>query len=929
MTGLEKYSSSNSDTLGTQPNSRLFWGKYDEKTGEIHALVCHLVDTAAVAGAIWDHVISPQVRAILSGFLNLEPDNAKKWIEFFCALHDLGKATSVFQGKVAELKVRLEKAGFPFAPGDTGHGLLSASFLVNPYQRNQLPILKDLPPGLAILIGYSIGGHHGTFPQSNEIFDKVRLSDIGTGVWNDARTDLVSTIGRVLGLDGEEMPSGDWKYPGPFFFMLSGLISVSDWIASNERFYTPTELPEDLNVYARRASETAAREIERMHLTSGVEASSERTFAEAFPQIQELRPIQTAVSELATELKQPGLVIIEAPMGEGKTEAALYLAERWNATLKRGGLYIGMPTQATSNQMFKRVRTYLGRIETEHPLNIALIQGNVILSDEYQQLIVKSSASDAVGSAIVAEEWFTYKKRGLLSPFGVGTVDQALLAVLPSRHFFVRLFGLAGKTIIIDEVHAYDTYMTTLFESLMTWAAALGSNVILLSATLTSSRRRKLLSAYSGCKVLENEGSYPRISISSGNEVRMMHVPASSRWHGGSDVSISIDWIEDTPETIYKWVDARISTGGRIAIIQNTVERCRDIFLYIKEKYQDSDIDIDLFHARYPFRSRDQRERECISKYGDKNRNPRKKSIIVATQVIEQSLDLDFDAMVTDIAPSDLILQRIGRVHRHELKRPELLSEPQVAIVRPSHDVMTAFPAFNESRYIYDEYILTRSYIELSSHKAIALPSDIESIVERTYSEELLANLSEPFVKRIRHLKAAMEKTQGNDKSEAYMRLITQPKDGQPWTSSGRRLFEDEPEAHRSLQAMTRLAPPSVDVICFFSEGRSDTDPWFLDTTMQRRYQPESEHSLDLTKELLQNSLSLSDWRIVELLKSMNGIPPRWKMVAMLRGHRPLVFTGKAGGRAFRHDEIDWSITFDVELGVFISQRGKHPVQPD
>src|SRR5207248_6281763 len=102
-------------------------------------------------------------------------------------------------------------------------------------------------------------------------------------------------------------------------------------------------------------------------------------------------------------------------------------------------------------------------------------------------------------SAVVAEEWFARnKKQALLAPFGVGTIDQALLAVLQTRHVFVRLFGLAGKCVVLDEVHAYDAYMTTLMERLLRWLAALGCPVMLLSATLPRDKRVKLLRAYAG-----------------------------------------------------------------------------------------------------------------------------------------------------------------------------------------------------------------------------------------------------------------------------------------------------------------------------------------------------------------------------------------------------------------------------------------------
>ena len=199
------------------------------------------------------------------------------------------------------------------------------------------------------------------------------------------------------------------------------------------------------------------------------------------------------------------MVIIEAPMGEGKTEAAMYLADRWASTYGVDGMYFALPTQATSSQMFSRIRSFLeGRYKGE-TVQMQLLYGHASLSAEFQRMrrdshrVLSPRYGDAedVGQSgeVIAADWFTCRKRGLLSPFGVGTIDQALLAVLRTGHFFVRLFGLSQKTVVIDEAHAYDVYMTTLLERLLEWLGALGSPVVLLSATLPRNRRQALLSA--------------------------------------------------------------------------------------------------------------------------------------------------------------------------------------------------------------------------------------------------------------------------------------------------------------------------------------------------------------------------------------------------------------------------------------------------
>ncbi len=275
---------------------------------------------------------------------------------------------------------------------------------------------------------------------------------------------------------------------------------------------------------------------------------------------------------IAPNLNGPGIVIIEAPMGEGKTEAALCLADHWGEGTGLRGFYFALPTQATSNQMFGRVRDFLETSYRGDQVQLQLLHGHASLSAEFEVMRRNGdrafspkyqgveAGSDRLG--VTAAEWFTYRKRGLLAAFGVGTIDQALLAGLRTRHVFVRLFGLSGKTVIIDEVHAYDTYMTTLLERLLGWLAALGSPVVLLSATLPRSRRAALISAYQkglGEEVPPDteDAEYPRIS-----------------WAGGSSkpFSRSVGVSRRSKKVIH--LEKNIPAGGCVAVICNTVRRC-------------------------------------------------------------------------------------------------------------------------------------------------------------------------------------------------------------------------------------------------------------------------------------------------------------------------------------------------------------------
>jgi len=473
---------------------------------------------------------------------------------------------------------------------------------------------------------------------------------------------------------------------------------------------------EDLSEYiplSRKRAEQVVREVG----WSGWQAPrTARSPEMLFPIVQRygLRPLQVAVEEIKPSLRQPSLVLIEAPMGEGKTEAAMSLAEHWSVALQQRGCYFALPTMATSNQMFGRVREFLEHRyeDSGNRVNLLLLHGRASLSEALRELASAAKHpqgicddSGHIRGDVVASEWFTYRKRGLLAPFGVGTVDQLLMAVLPVKHVFVRLFGLAQKTVIIDEVHAYDAYMGVLLEHLLCWLRSLGTSVVLLSATLPKSRREALLSSYRGRE--QHESSRPAGEISSGSltaSVATKVAPPYPRlsWldeHGqiqsrnfNASKRITLRVVLQ-PYAVADWgpmLRAALEHGGCAAIICNTVTRAQDVFLALQPLFEVGELD--LFHARFPFEEREERECRALAYFGrpkDLDPSLRPRRVLVATQVIEQSLDIDFDLMVTELAPVDLVLQRSGRLHRHERIgdaariRPPGLESPTLWLLTP------------------------------------------------------------------------------------------------------------------------------------------------------------------------------------------------------------------------------------------------------
>ena len=523
---------------------------------------------------------------------------------------------------------------------------------------------------------------------------------------------------------------------------------------------------------------------------------------------------------------------------------------------------------------------------------------------------------DKASPAVVASEWFTYRKRGLLAPFGVGTIDQALLAVLQTRHVFVRLFGLAHKTVIIDEVHAYDAYMSTLLERLLEWLAALGSSVVLLSATLPGERKNKLLQAYQrglngqdkDIPAEAGEVAYPRISWTVRDEYHALPLETSD----SSRKAIQLQLVDGRlPEngaefSLGKQLKTALADGGCAAVICNTVERAQQVYQalkpYFSEAAADGDPELDLLHARYPFGERKRRETRTLLCFGkpsakvklengrEREVNRPARAVLVATQIIEQSLDLDFDLMVTEMAPSDLLLQRAGRLHRHKKDanglsrvRPEKLKSPVLWICEP--EIKNRVPFFGSgTEAVYNYHILLRSWLTISDYigkKPIKIPEDVEKpdrsgIRYRECPVDLPVEVKNKWEESKRKLEENIEYEQ----SEAGTRWIKRPMfSGQLGDFTSEPREEDDPSIHQAHQALTRLTGLSVNVLCLFGNDAQ----LYLDLKRSELLDNKVRPDKDLAKELLMRSVSVSRKGIVEkIIEVGQKVPPAWREEAFI-----------------------------------------------
>jgi CRISPR-associated endonuclease/helicase Cas3 len=763
------------------------------------------------------------------------------------------------------------------------------------------------PDELADLVADAVGCHHGNRASENAKAKAESEIYIGRGDrlevvrndWVQARRGLFQALLNTL--RPSTLPTKR-SLSGPDFMLLSGLTSFADWIGSNEDWF-PFGIPEDcgdLMGWFQKRKACADKAMNAIGWEPRFPLSKE---PKSFEQVFRFppRPLQRAVSDALTDVQGPAIVLVEAPMGEGKTEAAFFAHLELQRRLGHRGLYVALPTKATGNAMFKRTLKFLRDQGADRRLDLQLLHGGALLNDTFQNLKVSGIFDAETGGEVRAGEWFTNKKRALLSEYGVGTVDQALLPILPVRHNFVRLWGLANRVVVFDEIHAYDAYTGTLLVHLLRWLLALGSSVILLSATLSPSIRRKLANVV-GSGFSEPEEPYPRLSVfCAGKKISQKHFEADPTRR----LTLRLQAIQPDLLSMRSALEEHLAKGGMGLALVNTVQRAQYLYQlfpkgepleregqHVGKRLPDG-TEVFLFHARFPADRRQKREDQALETFGiGGNRTSRK--ILIATQVAEQSLDLDFDLIATDLAPIDLILQRAGRLWRHaRISRP--ISEPTLLVAGLAGDEPPLFgkPLWWGAVYREDILLRTWSLLRDGQRKNLTLPDEIDTLVQAVYEEQI--DVSESLRERLN--KALMD---GDGKAIAHTGQANQVIMGLPddasWNDPARFVLydEDEPEVHRTLMAQTRLGEDSVVAIPLW---------------------PEDGFNAEITPDFMQSkawflrAMSLTRTKLVKKLQKA-GVPEGWKKSSLLRNCFPLILI--ADGRWIE----DTTVRLDDDLGL-------------
>lgn len=736
-----------------------YWGKAGEE-GLYHPLPYHSLDVAACGAALLKH--HPPLRLLLAGRLGLEEPRLLAWFGFFLALHDLGKFSPRFQALRSDLFQRLQP-GRTAGPYSVRHdtlgwrlwGEILADRLFDLCGPEPLPrsARRLLRPPFGIWMR-CLTGHHGQPPREDD--GTFRLADhFGADDQQAAADFMFACRDLFLGPDLDIPDPKAWESAlKPLSWWIAGIAVLSDWLGSNADLFAMRAEPMPLAEYWR---DHAWPQAEQAISASGLIPLeiAPRALGELFDYLTHPTPLQRLAAEVRLP-DGPQLFILEDVTGAGKTEAALMLAQRLMAGGGGDGLFLALPTMATSNAMYRRV------VEKELDQRLFGGQPGLVLAHSAARLMERpaprteplafgpAEADYARGDEAAAglrAAWIgDSRKKALLADFGIGTIDQALLAILPVRHQSLRLLGLMRKVLVVDEVHACDAYMLELLEALLRFQASVGGSVLLLSATLPRTTRQKLADAYrAGLGTPSaplSADAYPLLTRVDGlgiDEHPLATRPEVVR-------RVQVERI-DNRAAIHAKLQEVHRTGQCACWVRNSVADAIEAW----EELADLGIPADrlhLFHARFALGDRLAIETAVLGRFGPES-GPQERDghILIATQVVEQSLDLDFDWMISDLAPIDLLIQRAGRLRRHQRDgtgrrlASEGRGEPLMHLFAPAAgeeaDKRWLETLLPRTAWVYPE--LDRLWLtvrQMERRGAIAMPDDARVLIEGVYGPE-------------------------------------------------------------------------------------------------------------------------------------------------------------------------------------------------
>ncbi|MCT1585305.1 CRISPR-associated helicase Cas3' [Corynebacterium sanguinis] len=892
------------------PQAKALWAKSGDETGHL-CLPQHLVDTACAAAAVYDVWVPRRMKEWLAGRLEIDEDDVRRIYLWLSGVHDIGKATVTFQSQsykeeFEHLVSAVRDSGLPVEMNSDERSLTKF-----PHGEASGIILKKWLRKCGYDPGFSgvVDAHHG-IPSSGDGANEERSLTRYKSPWKAVHAELLDEMANLTNArEALEHARGDNVKA---LQILTGLVVMADWIASNQDAFPM--------VVGESQEERLCRGMEATDLTgpwspAKTDVGSDRVFERAFGFAP--RPVQRAFFDAASHLKQPGLLILEAETGVGKTEGALAAAMAMGKGAQ--GIYFAAPTMATANGLLERVMKWAeSSVEDDHVSSMYLAHSKNQLSESYQKLRYYGVGKDhGKQGHVVASSWMSGRRRGLLSNVVVGTIDQVLMMALKQRYSMLRHVALAGKVVIFDEVHAFDTYTSDYLMRTIRWLAYYGASVIVMTATLPPERRQALVAAYTEAELPDiPSDAYPLITVATQESVETISVDPAP-----TNLVAEIRYLSDELDDLTAELEDLLVDGGCALIICNTIARAQEAYRRIVSRYPN---DTELHHAGFIAWQRAEKEdglRAALGPDAHRGQGRPYRRIVVATQVAEQSLDIDADVLITDIAPIDLIIQRIGRVHRHrrpESDRPKRLQSPQV-IVRAivGRDPVPEFDS--GAAAIYGTKLLLATFANLP--QTFRRPDDIPGLVRTVYSAD--PRIPSAWARAWEEAVAEDDQRQVEAHSRAGTYMLPVPEEAKQFTAlfgltDQAMAFLDREEAGN---AQVRDAEPSVEVIPIVA-GESVYRPYgggFKD--FEDSEEPPYKEARQLAASTVRLPARMTRWdddfdAVVGGLEQIT--PIGWQQSNLLKGQLALPLD--------QHGEITigrFTVRYTDELGIEIVSDGR------
>ena len=674
------------EILGRNTASREAWGKSNAEEGTYHPLAHHSMDVAAVFEGLIDQ---PVIRNRLESAAGRRLDHIDcQRLAAVVFLHDIGKLHPGFQAKGWPERLRPRQLRGHLQEG-WALLLLAERNSAHPFHET-LQELDCWGKALEPIIAASFA-HHGR--TIGPVGDPM-LRDWGEGTAHyDWRLEAeVMAKGLRQWFPSAFASSKDLPTAPRFHHLVCGLVSLADWIGSDTRFF-PYKAPFNLS-YNQTARDVAGHALRKIGLDVGDPAALPAPSFGALTGGWKPNPVQELIGQIDTDAR---LVILEAETGSGKTEAALLHFAQLFAAGKVSGLYFAVPTRAAAAQLQRRVdaamRRWLGGAAPEAVLAIpgALRSGDFDGQKLPDWQVLWSDQAEA------EHRWSAeHATRYLAARVAVGTVDQAMLGGLLVKHAHLRGSALSRSLLVVDEVHASDAYMMAVLRRLTDEHLAIGGYALLMSATLGAKARAAWRGETLPDAATASATPFPAVWVQ-GRTTPL--VPSSI----GRPKTVRIDAVPtmDAEQAAARAVNAA-RHGARVLVVRNTVTKVVETWQAVSQAGEDQlMMQVEggpaLHHSRFATEDRALLDRAVEAVLGQDGRAEAAGCIVIGTQTLEQSLDIDADLLITDLCPMDVLLQRIGRLHRHDLPRPSGFEEPRAIVMMPETglDGLTAPRFFN------------------------------------------------------------------------------------------------------------------------------------------------------------------------------------------------------------------------------------------